>query len=128
MSKEDSAMSDKQNTTSQEVPALQPRVDIFEDTGGITLHADLPGVPKDRLGIDVEGDTLRIEGDIVLDAPESMEATYAEVRVARFRRAFTLSPELDTAGIQAQFHDGVLKLRIPKHAHAQPRRIEVVAG
>ena len=122
-------MSEKQNTNaSQEVPALQPRVDIFEDTGGITLHADLPGVPKDRLGIDVDGDTLRIEGDIVLDAPEGMEATYAEVRMARFRRAFTLSPELDTAGIEAQFRDGVLNLRIPKHAHAQPRRIEVVAG
>lgn len=121
-------MSDKNTTPPADEPALQPRVDIYEDTGGITLHADLPGVPKDRLAIDVDGDTLRIEGEVVLDAPESMEATYAEVRLARFRRAFTLSPELDSGGIQAQFRDGVLSLRIPKHAHAQPRRIEVAIG
>lgn len=118
-------MSDKPNSTAPEEPALQPRIDVFEDTGAITLLADLPGVPKDGLAIDVDGDTLRIEGEVVLDAPEGMEATYAEVRLARFRRAFTLSPELDTGGIQAQFRDGVLSLRIPKHAHAQPRRIEV---
>ncbi|MDX5362962.1 MAG: Hsp20/alpha crystallin family protein [Pseudazoarcus pumilus] len=121
-------MSDKTTAPAADEPALQPRVDIFEDTGGITLRADLPGVPKDRLAIDVDGDTLRIEGEVVLDAPEGVEATYAEVRLARFRRAFTLSPELDTGSIEAQFRDGVLHLRIPKHAHAQPRRIEVVAG
>lgn len=120
-------MSDKTHTTAADEPALQPRVDIYEDSGGITLSADLPGVPKERLEIDVNGDTLRIEGEVVLDAPEGVEATYAEVRLGRFRRAFTLSPELDSNGITAQFRDGVLRLRIPKHAHAQPRRIEVVA-
>jgi HSP20 family molecular chaperone IbpA len=54
-----------------------------------------------------------------------MEAVYAEMRLPRFRRAFTLSAELDSGQINAQFRDGVLTLRIPKHAHAQPRRIEV---
>jgi len=126
--KEDRIMSDKANTKPADEPALQPQVDIFEDSGAITLHADLPGVPREQLEISVDGDTLRIEGAIMLDAPEGMDATYAEVRLARFRRAFTLSPELDTGGIEAQLRDGVLSLRIPKHAHAQPRRIEVSAG
>lgn len=121
-------MSDNTNTPAADEPALQPRVDIFEDTGGITLVADLPGVPKERLEIGVDGDTLRIEGEVALDAPDGVEATWAEVRLARYRRAFTLSPELDTEGITAQFRDGVLKLRIPKQAHARSRRIEVVAG
>jgi HSP20 family protein len=60
--------------------------------------------------------------------PERLEAVYAEVRVPRYRRAFTLSRELDSARIDANLKDGVLKLRIPKQAHAQPRRIAVQAG
>ncbi|MBW7860131.1 MAG: Hsp20/alpha crystallin family protein [Rhodocyclaceae bacterium] len=108
-----------------EVPTLTPRVEVFEDPEGITLRADLPGVPKDKLELNVEGDSLRIEGEIALDAPEGLEAVYAEVRLARYRRAFTLSSELDNSRTDAQLRDGVLTLRIPKHAHAQPRRIEV---
>ena len=52
---------------------------------------------------------------------------YAEVRVPRFRRSFTLSRELDSQKIEANLKDGVLTLRIPKQAYAQPRRIEVRA-
>lgn len=122
-------MNDKQQVTRAErpadVPTLMPRVDVFEDSTEITLLADLPGVPKDRLELRVEGDTLQVEGEILPDTPEGMEAVYAEIRVGRYRRAFTLSSELDTSRIEAQFRDGVLKLRIPKHEHAQPRRIEV---
>jgi HSP20 family protein len=119
-------MSEKNDTRkNEEAPTLQPRVDVFEDTGGITLRADLPGVPKDKLAIDIDGDTLRIEGDIVVATADGMEPTWAEVRVARYRRAFALSPELDSSGVTAEFREGVLSLRIPKHAHAQPRRIEV---
>ncbi|WP_137886632.1 Hsp20/alpha crystallin family protein [Pseudomonas sp. 2FE] len=109
----------------EDTPTLLPRVDVYEDNDGILLVADLPGVPKDKLELRVESDTLQIEGDIAPDTPENMEAVYAEVRVARYSRAFSLSAELDTARIDAQFRDGVLKLRIPKHAHAQPRKIEV---
>lgn len=111
-----------------ETPALLPRVDVREDRGGITLLADLPGVPKDRLELKVEGDMLQIEGEIAPETPENMEAVYAEVQLSHYRRAFTLSSELDTAHIEAQFRDGVLTLRIPKHEHAQPKRIEVKVG
>ena len=123
-------MDDKQQVTRTEqrpaeAPSLMPRVDVFEDGTGITLLADLPGVPKDKLSLRVDGDTLQIEGEISPATPENMEPVYAELRLPRFRRAFTLSAELDTEQINAQFRDGVLTLRIPKHAHAQPRRIEV---
>jgi len=109
----------------EEIQTLLPRVDVFEDNDGILLVADMPGVPKDKLELRVENNTLLVEGDITPDTPKDMEALYAEVRVARYRRAFTLSSELDTERIDAQFRDGVLNLRIPKHAYAQPRKIEV---
>jgi HSP20 family protein len=108
--------------------AVLPAVDVFEDASGITLLADMPGVPKDRLELKVEADTLSIEGQVVPSTPEGLEAVYAEVRVPRYRRTFTLSRELDTTKVDANLKDGVLTLRIPKQAHAQPRRIEVQAG
>ena len=122
-------MKDKQvvrrSESAEELQTLLPPVDVFEDKDGILLLVDMPGVPKDKLELRVDNDTLLIEGDIVPDTPENMEAVYAEVRLSRYRRAFSLSSELDSARIDAQLRDGVLNLRIPKHAHAQPRKIEV---
>jgi len=115
----------KQAESARSEAALMPPVDVIEDASGITLYADLPGVPKDKLSLHVEADTLTIEGEVVLDIPEGMEATHAEVTLPRYRRLFTLSKELDTEKVAADFSHGVLRLRIPKAEHAQPRRIQV---
>ena len=115
----------RRGESAEELQALLPRVDVFENKDGILLLADMPGVSKDKLELRVENDTLLIEGEIAPDTPENMEAVYAEVRLSRYRRAFSLSSELDTSRIDAQLRDGVLNLRIPRHAHAQPRKIEV---
>ncbi|ATU63219.1 Hsp20/alpha crystallin family protein [Piscinibacter gummiphilus] len=108
--------------------AMTPAVDVIEDDSGITLRADMPGVPRDQLELRVEGDTLLIEGKVQPQAPAGLEAVYAEFRASRFRRTFTLSRELDSAKVDANLKDGVLTLRIPKQAHAQPRRIAVSAA
>lgn len=105
-----------------------PAVDIFEDAGGITLLADMPGVSRDRLEVKLDGDNLSIEGRVELEAPSQMRALWAEVNVPRFRRTFTLSRELDAGRIEANLKDGVLTLRVPKQAQAQPRRIEVTTA
>lgn len=105
--------------------ALLPPVDVFEDASGITLFADLPGVSKDTLNLQLEADSLTIEGEVALVTPEGMESSHAEVRMPRYRRVFTLSRELDSDKAQAEFKNGVLKLRIPKAEHAQPRKIEI---
>ena len=123
----DTAVTKTADATRNE-PAMLPPVDVIEDANGITLYADLPGVPKDRLSLQIEGDTLTIEGEVALEMPEDIEASHAEVRLPRYRRLFTLSKELDTGKVAAEFNQGVLKLRIPKAEHAQPRRIEIQAG
>ncbi|TAL88880.1 MAG: Hsp20/alpha crystallin family protein [Candidimonas sp.] len=107
---------------------LVPPVDVIEDSTGITLRADLPGVPKDGLKLQVEAGTLTIEGDVSIPMLERMEATYVEVGLPRFRRVFTLSKELDTGKVSAEFKHGVLSLRIPKAEHAQPRRIDITVS
>jgi HSP20 family molecular chaperone IbpA len=106
-------------------PALLPAVDVIEDAKGITLYADLPGVAKDKLNLQLEADSLTIEGEVAIDTPQGMESSHAEVRLPRYRRTFTLSRELDSEKASAEFKNGVLKLRIPKAEHAQPRKIEV---
>lgn len=105
--------------------ALTPPVDVIEDSGGITLYADLPGVNRDKLKLEVESDTLTIEAESGLDVPQDLQTSHTEVGLARFRRVFTLSKELDTEKVSAELAQGVLKLRIPKAEHAQPRRVEI---
>lgn len=105
--------------------ALRPAVDIFETDEGITLLADMPGVSKDRLNVRVEGTNLLVEGDIAITRQEQMQALYADVRSASYRRSFLLSSELESGKIEAQLKDGVLTVRIPKRAEHRPRRIEI---
>jgi len=104
---------------------IVPPVDIFEDDGGISLLADLPGVSREHLGVRVDGDLLVIEGAAEVSGPSGMQLVYGEARHPAYRRQFTLSRELDPSRIEAQLKDGVLKLRIPKREEARPRRIEV---
>ena len=118
----------KQAANAPAEAALMPPVDVIEDANGITLYADLPGVPKDKLNLHVEADTRTIEGELALAMPEGMEATHVEVALPRYRRVFTLSKELDAGKVGAEFAHGVLKLRIPKAEHAQPRKIQVAVG
>jgi len=108
--------------------AFMPPVEVIEDTGGITLYADLPGVPKENLSLSIETDTVTIEGQLHVDVPEGLEVTHAEVSIPNFRRVFTLSKELDANKVSAELANGVLTLRIPKAEHAQPRKIQVNVG
>jgi HSP20 family protein len=106
-------------------PALLPPVDVIEDATGITLYADMPGVPRDKLNLRVDGDQLAIEGEMALGVPEGLQASYAEVGRSAYRRTFTLSKELDADKISAEMSQGVLRVRIPKADHAQPRKISI---
>jgi len=111
--------------TAGEQATMLPPVNVIEDSAGITLIADMPGVSKEKLSLQVEADALTIEGEVCLSVPEGMDATHVEVSLPRYRRVFTLSKELDSEKVTAEFNQGVLTLRIPKAAHAQPRKVEV---
>lgn len=107
---------------------ISPAVDIFENNDGISVMADMPGVAKERLNIQIDNDTLTIEGEAEIPMPEGMEALYADVRSTRYRRSFSLSSELDGSKADASLKEGVLTLRIPKREKYQPRKVEVRTG
>lgn len=108
--------------------SIRPQVDIFEDETGIMLMADLPGVTKEGLDIQVDKETLSIDGKAEIEMPEAMQAVYADIRATRYQRSFSLSSELDGNRAQATLKDGVLSLRIPKREQFQPRKIEIRNG
>jgi HSP20 family protein len=111
--------------TQKSESAMRPPVDIFETSDGITLNADMPGVSKEHLNLQVEGNTLTVEGELEVKMPEDMEPLYADVRSRLYRLSFVLSSELDSSRVEANLKDGVLTVHIPKRAELRPRRIEV---
>jgi HSP20 family protein len=112
----------------KQLTRIAPAVDVFEDSRGITLYADLPGVPREKLDVRVQDGSLNIEADVVIPVPSGLRLQHGEVLHAHFRRAFTLSPDFDVSRIDAQLRDGVLKLTVPRREQAKPRRIEVSVG
>jgi len=105
-----------------------PNVDIFETEKEITLLADMPGVPPDKLVVDLRDNVLTLEGDVApLEAPKE-ESIYEEYATGRFYRQFSLSEVIDQNKIDAQMADGVLRLTLPKVEKATPRKINVRAA
>jgi HSP20 family molecular chaperone IbpA len=132
VSQQEVTQSAKGGGTPQAAPrneaAIRPPVDVFETSDGIKLVADMPGVSKEHLHLQTEGNTLTIEGQMHFNMPEKMEALHADVRSTLYRCSFVLSSELDTSHIEAVLKDGVLAVRIPKRQELRPRRIQVQSG
>lgn len=112
----------------REVETLLPPVDIFEDGNALHLIADMPGVTRESLHIEVDNDVLSLEGEVRLEMPEGLTAIYAEVRAQRYARRFTLSHEIDAEAIQAHIDNGVVELVLPRKETHRRRRIEVKAA
>jgi len=131
MTADKDAATERENSTQVEREhrlVLRPNVDIFENEEAIQLFADLPGVAQDTLALEVDDNTLTIQGDIQIDMPGDMESLHADVRSTHYQRAFTLSSELDTGLIEASLNDGLLAVTIPKREEVRPRKIEITAG
>jgi HSP20 family protein len=116
-----------QNASTAALPVHTVRmpVDVQEDAHGVTLLADMPGVKREDLRLQVEGDALRIEGDV---SAFDTNADTPPTPTTRYSRAFTLGKQLDATQVAAELSQGVLRVRIPKAASAQARRINVTVN
>ena len=102
---------------------LIPPVDIYETEAGLTVVADLPGVKKEDLDIQVDDGVLTIRGKVTADSAGT--ALYQEYELMNFFRQFELSDEVDQEKIQANLSGGVLTLSLPKAEKAKPKKIAV---
>lgn len=105
----------------------RPNVDIFETASELTLCADLPGVARDDLDIQVEHGTLTIHGPVRPRGPQDAESVLCEYGVGDFVRSFRVSEQVDVNKISAELANGVLSLRLPKGETARPRKIAIKA-
>ena len=127
---QDLALRQKQEVATKEertVPGRHyaPVTDIYETDNGLMIVMEMPGVTKERVSIDLQGDVLRIEGQIDFSQYKGMEPVYTEYNIGHFVRTFGLPGKIDREKIAAQLEDGVLTLTLPKVLEAQPRRISI---
>lgn len=102
-----------------------PAVDIYETAEAIVVLADMPGVPAEKVTIDVKDSQLAISGEIAPPWGEQEQLLVQEYDVGNFYREFTLGQLVDQNRIEAAMKDGVLRLTLPKVEKAKPRKIEI---
>ena len=103
---------------------FQPAVDIYETDEGLTLLADMPGVERDDVTVDLRDNRLTITGR-VRPVEERWRPLMTEYRSGHYMRQFTLGSQIDQERIEARLEDGVLTLRLPKVEEARPRQIPI---
>lgn len=103
-----------------------PAVDITETPDEIILSAELPGMTKDDVQIEVQDNVLTIRGEKKEEREEKEGKRYIyERRFGSFTRSFTLPANVDPNRISARFENGVLKVTVPKTEEARGRRVNI---
>lgn len=115
------------NTAAQtrDLPVVTPATDIYETETGVVLFMDLPGVRQEQVDVTLENRSLEISARRDIPAPAEYQATHREFGSVEYRRAFTLSDNVDRSKISASLKNGVLRLTLPKAADAQPQKIAI---
>ena len=114
--------------TRSEERFVTPPVDIYEDDQALVVLADVPGADPGSLEVRVDRGVLTIQARASAAQSGAGAPVYREYELTGFFRQFQLPEEVDTGGIQAELKNGVLTLRLPRVAPAQPRRIQVRTG
>jgi len=102
------------------------RLDVRESADRYTVFAELPGLGKDDIPVEIDGDEVVIRAETQrTEAKDGESWIYAERRVGKVQRAIVLPQEIDRDSAEARFADGVLELTLPKKAPQSVKRIEV---
>ncbi len=108
-------------------PRLMP-VDLFREQDKYILNADLPGVDRDSVDIDVDGHLLTLRAQRVPTEESSRRWLLQERPYGAYQRQFTIGDDVDPDGITASYDNGVLTVIIPVAERAKPRKIEIESG
>ena len=103
-----------------------PAVDIYDNTDGIVIKAELPGVDKKDIVVDIKDRVLTLKGERSVDKDTEKDRFYRRERFfGKFERAFTLPENVNTDGIKADFKDGLLEILVPKPETVKPKQITI---
>jgi HSP20 family protein len=107
-----------------EVGDWMPVVDIDETEDAFVVKAELPGVEKDDVSVNIDNGVLTIKGEKKIET-EDKKRHRVECAYGSFVRSFTLPQEIKAEKIEAEYKNGVLNLTIPKSEEVKPKQIEV---
>lgn len=109
------------------VPQLQMRLDVTKSNGAYAVSAELPGVKKEDIRVDVDGNQVSISAEVKKESEEKKgeQVIRSERYYGKLERSFTLDAEIDEAKVEAKYADGVLKLVLPLKAKSSGKRITV---
>ena len=107
--------------------AVPMRVDVVEAEGAYTVKADLPGVPKDAIHVDIDGNRVTIRAEVKRESEQKdgERVLRSERYYGAFARSFALTDEIDDEKAGAKFENGVLELTLPKKAVAGAKRLSI---
>lgn len=105
---------------------VSPLVDIYENDEEILLRAEMPGVEKDKVSINIDNGHLTLSGIRSLRVDGA--ASWEEFGPVAFRRAFSVPQSIDVDKVQAKLGEGVLVLHLPKSEAAKPHMVKITAG
>ena len=99
-----------------------PKVNVYEYDDKISIVAEIPGLDKKNVTVDVEEDVLIISGDKHGFDSDGGKCITRELKQSSFKRSFNLGDHLDGNDVSAQFKDGMLSISIPKKEPEQPKK------
>ena len=106
-----------------------PAMDLVETEDQLVLKADLPGLSHDDVSIEIKDGALTVAGERRAEHEENSEGFYRVERAfGQFSRSMTLPDGIDAEKVSADFHDGVLEVRIPKPEQRKPHRVAIGAS
>lgn len=112
--------------TTHRIPKVRPLVDIYENEDEILLHADMPGVTREEISINIDNGKLHLSGVRGIKAEGA--ANWVEFGNVEYVRSFSVPQTIDIEKVNAELKDGVLRLHLPKSEAAKPRQIEIRAA
>ena len=107
--------------------ALEIRVDVKESNTDYTVHAELPGVAKSDIQVEIEGNRVSVTGEVKRETEkkEGERVLRSERYYGSVARSFALSHEIDEPAAQAKFNNGVLTLTLPKKTAPSGRKLAI---
>ena len=110
----------------RETQSWVPALDVWETENELVYAFDLPGIPQDKINIEVEDGTLTVSAEREREGEVSGERFYRfERRFGTFTRTIGLPQGANEDSIRAEFRDGVLEIHVPKPEQVKPRRIQI---
>ena len=102
-----------------------PPINVFRKGDDYLLIAEVPGINKSEINLQVKGNTIRLSGAKAVNYGEKASIHRRERLVGRFDRSITLPVEIDPEGIRAECRDGILALSLPRAEGDKPRSISI---